>query len=494
LVISLCGSLDSFFALTLPTFSPPSQPSSSAARVAHLDTFINERSWVLPTANPTSRPKIIISGLGLVSPLGHSAWETFSALLAGKTISDRSTDPPHPSDPVEWVRQLGCVSIAQHTATDPAIELAERAAREALSMAGIPDPQGMACIIGVSKGATHAWVTAIEHRSPRSDGAAKKYRNHLRTKPPPDADLALSLGPYGYLSHHLKQRLGVNPTHTTVAACASSLTALHQARAVLEHNPIPITNEITVPPADVDKKSSAFLDSQRGNRIPDGYTAQHGRNTILVITAEASLLPLFIHSYRRLGVTPPLTPTQYVGRPLDHRRNGFMLAEMAAAVILETVDQILPGQIELVDTAIANEAYDLVRPPPAMEALSHIAQSLLADRHIDMLHPHATGTVHHDPAELSAVAPHLHNQPDGYACKGALGHGLGAAGLVSLVIACLCAKTQRRPPMPWLNEPLDTNTVKLNAMGDTLTNPQQTHAVFAAGFGGHVAGAVIRSH
>ena len=433
---------------------------SLPAGVARLDIFLKRKVLALPADNPTKQPQIIISGLGLVSPLGHSAWETFSALLAGKTIADRSADLPHPCDPVEWVRRIGCVSIAQHTATDPAIELAERAAREALSMAGIEDPQGMQCIIGVSKGATHALVNAIEHRSRCSDSAAKKYPNHPYTQPPPDADLALSLGPYGYLSHHLKQRLRVNPTHTVVAACASSLTALHQAKAVLKHNP----------------------------------TAKQSRNKILVITAEASLLPLFIHSYRRLGVIPHLTPAQYLGRPLDHQRNGFMLVEMAAAVVLETVDQVLPGQIELVDTAIANEAHDLVRPAPVMEALSHIAQRLLADRHIDMLHPHATGTAHHDPAELSALAPHLHTPPDGYAAKGALGHGLGAAGLVSLVIACLCAKTRRRPPMPWLNEPIDTNAVKLNAMGDTLTDPQQTHAVFAAGFGGHVAGAVIRSH
>ena len=383
----------------------------------------------------------------------------FSALLAGKTISDRLADVPRQSNPIDLVRQLGCVSIAQHTATDPAIELVEHAAREALSMAGITNPQGMGCIIGVSKGAANALAEAIEYHDSHHGSGEKIGKTHCATKPPPDADLVIALGPYGYLSHHLKQRLGVNPTHTTVAACASSLTALHQARATLRHN----------------------------------HTNNQARNKVLVVTAEASLLPIFIHSYRRLGVTPPLIPTQYVGRPLDYHRNGFMLAEMGAAVVLEAVEEVLPGQIELIDTAIANEAYDLVRPSPTMEALSHIAQPLLADRHIDMLHPHATGTAHHDPAELSAVAPYLQNQPDGYACKGALGHGLGAAGLVSLVIACLCAKTRRRPPMPWLNEPIDTNAVKLHAKGDTLSGSQQTHAIFAAGFGGHVAGAVIRS-
>jgi len=148
---------------------------------------------------------------------------------------------------------------------------------------------------------------------------------------------------------------------------------------------------------------------------------------------------------------PALAPAQEI-IPLPNKNDSGLSWEGEAHQFYfndwktEVITNVSSAHLEVFtpDPAIANEAHDLVRPAPVMEALSHIAQRLLADRHIDMLHPHATGTAHHDPAELSAVAPHLHNQPDGYACKGALGHGLGAAGLVSLVIACLCAKTRRR--------------------------------------------------
>ena len=82
--------------------------------------------------------------------------------------------------------------------------------------------------------------------------------------------------------------------------------------------------------------------------------------------------------------------------------------------------------------------------------------------------------------------------PDVYACKGAIGHGLGVSGLAALVLACLCARAGRRPPMPWLTEPIDSPLApSRDARFARNANASSTQAVFAAGFGGHVAGAVI---
>lgn len=391
--------------------------------------------------------RVVITGWGLISPLGHSAWETFSRLCAGKTIADRAHPVPPDIGPVALVQALGSVAVARHTATDPLVELTERVAREATVMAGIK-PGGLDCTIATSKGAMHALIGAVH---------GQRRRTALAPPPIADASLAIALGPHGYLSHHLQMRLGVHPLGQTVAACASGLTAVHDAHLKLTR-------------------------WQRGG----------GPSRILVVSGEASLVPLFIHSYRRLGVLPPLTPDQYRGRPLDHRRNGFVLAELAGAVVLESVARPQPGQIELVDTATASDSYDLIRAAPGMPALSRVAQRLLAARQVDLLHPHATGTVDHDPAELAALAIWARSAPDLYACKGALGHGLGASGLVSLVVACMCAKAGCRPPMPWLDEPIDT--VGLSLTRNPAPHPPRTHAVFGAGFGGHVAGAVIRQH
>src|SRR5699024_2177564 len=152
-------------------------------------------------------------------------------------------------------------------------------------------------------------------------------------------------------------------------------------------------------------------------------------------TADAALLPLFIHSYRRLGVLAPLTAEGYRARPLDERRAGFVLGEIGAAILLKRLppDQPpRPGQIMLLDTAVAAGNHDLIRTDPKMPALRHLAASVFAGRKVDVLHPHAPGTTDHDPGELAALSSALHEAgqqtvPDVYACKGALGHNLGAA-------------------------------------------------------------------
>ncbi len=409
------------------------------------------------THAPQPPPHIVIAGWGLITPLGLSAWSTFSSLLQGKTIADRCANLPPNLDPVALVRAVGCVACAQHTSSDPALELAERAAREALAMAHT-DPAGIPTVIGASKGAMHALATAVNGYLQDPSGCHRKAKTtHL------DAAECIALGPHGYLSYHLQQRLPLSSTTNIVAACASGLTALHEARLVL-----------TTPPNPPQKA--------------------------LVLSYESSLMPHLIYSYDRLGVLAPLDPLRYRALPLDRRRSGFMLSEMGVAVVLEAVDQPQPSQVVLLDTAVATEGYDLIRPAPGMPALRRVAQQLFANRRIDVIHPHATGTPDHDPTELQAYAATLQqpDPPDLYACKGAVGHGLGASGLASLVIACMSAKTGTRPPMPWLQHPMPSPITIQSA--PSVTAPEHagldrasTHVVFACGFAGHVAGAVIQN-
>ncbi len=430
-----------------------SQPIAAAGDGQLAGTLVITLSVVL-CAHVQNR--VVVQAVGLVSPLGLGAWQTFSVLLGGETIADRAATLGPDTDPIDLVRAVGGVAVAQHSATDPAVDLAEWAAREAMTAAGI-DPAGLDAVVGASKGAVVAATAAIARRASPGDHR-RLMRCSATPTVPADADLAIVLGPHGYLNHHLRKRLGLRSVRSVVAACASSLTALHQARLMLLH------------PTD--------------DRMP---------RRVLVISCEAALLPAFLHSYARLGVLPPLRPEAYCGRPLDRARGGFMPCEIGAAVVLEAVSAPEPGQIELVDTAIATEAYDLIRTPPRMNALARVVEQISVNHWIDLLHPHATGTVDYDPIELAAYErafAKVGRFPTAvYAVKGALGHGLGAAGLVSLVIAYLCAKTNRRPPMPWLESPIDT-PLPLTPPGLRL-KPNSTHAVFAAGFAGHVAGAVL---
>jgi 3-oxoacyl-[acyl-carrier-protein] synthase II len=415
------------------------------------------------TRAPHPPPHIVISGWGLITPLGLSAWSTFSSLLQGKTIADRCANLPPNLDPVALVRAVGCVACAQHTSSDPALELAERAAREALAMAHAESAQ-IPAVIGASKGAMHTLAMAVNGYLHKDSSGCHRKAGTLKTARFDTAE-CVALGPHGYLSSRLQQRLPLGWTTNIVAACASGLTALHAARLILTRSAPP-----PQPPR------------------------------VLVLSYESSLIPYLIYSYDRLGVLAPLDPLRYRALPLDRRRSGFMLSEMGVAVVLEVVDQPRPGQVVLLDTAVSTEGYDLIRPAPGMPALRRVAHQLFASRRIDVIHPHATGTPDHDPAELQAYAATLQqpDPPDLYACKGAIGHGLGASGLASLVIACMSAKTGTRPPMPWLQDPIPSPIPIRSAPPVTPSkhaSPDRasSHAVFACGFAGHVAGAVIQN-
>ena len=390
-----------------------------------------------------------------MTPLGVGAWPTYRALLSGRTLCDRIEALPTGLQPAQWVAALGGVSVAKHTATDPAAELAERAAREAAEMAGLTTHK-LPLDLGTSKGAVARLSRTLGAGRPLSE------QDHL----------ALALGPHAYLAHELSRRLGTLTRGHTVAACASGLAALDRAWRRLAYTPHT--------PADA---------------------------VALVVTADAALTPAFVHSYQRLGVLADTTPTGYRQRPLDQRRQGFMLSEMGAAVLLRRLPPgraPQPGEIELVRTATACEAFDMVRPSDTMPALGYVARQLFTaaqarNQAVDVLHPHAPGTADHDPQELrvllqtrqaacgpSSISPHV------YANKGALGHALGASGLVSLVTACLALRTGKLPPMPWLDRPIampDANPTRTRAVRCDCAG---THAVFAAGFGGHTAGALLQ--
>ncbi|BAM03199.1 beta-ketoacyl synthase N-terminal-like domain-containing protein [Phycisphaera mikurensis] len=384
-------------------------------------------------ASPLPR-RVRLAGLGLVTPLASGAWPNFSALLAGRTLADRLAKLEPDTEPMPRVLAIGGVANARFAREDPAIDLAETAAREACLEAGV-EAKGLAVYLGTSKGAAAAHAAAADRLLGGPD--APPVRG-------PDAE-AVAMGPHALFARGLARRLGVAVADHRVAACAASLVALDAAARGV---------------------ASGRLDAA------------------LVVTAEAALLPLFVHAHARLGVLAPLD--DYAGRPLSAARRGFVLAESAAAVVLTADDR--PG-IELVATAVAADGFDLLRPAPGMPALRRVAGEVIRTERVACLHPHAPGTPTHDPMELAALASAAADAPAVYAAKGAIGHGLGAAGLGSLVLAALCARANRRPPMPWIEQPLDT---PLDLSPETRDLPDGLHAVFAAGFGGHVAAASLR--
>ncbi|TVQ33567.1 MAG: hypothetical protein EA376_02030 [Phycisphaeraceae bacterium] len=402
---------------------------------------------MIPRVAPSSPHRVgadrapVITGLGLVTPLGLGAWQTASALLAGRTTADRLAELPEDTDPVSLARATGGSAFGAFSAVDPAVDLAERAAREALYDAGL-DPGAAPCIVASSKGAVMA---LLDERRPERRAACA------------------AMSPHGYLCHHLRERVGLAEARSVVAACATGIAALHHA----------------------------------WREIVDGRAER-----VLVVAVESALHPLFVWSYRRLGVLAPTPPgaaaQEHVARPLDRRRNGFTLCECAAAVMIESSEASTRRRAKhvhgrLLGAAMGSHAFDMVRSPERFDTLTRLARAVTpAETPISLLHPHATGTQDNDERELAALAAALGErtrETPVYAAKGAFGHPLGAAGVVNAVLGCLFARIGERPPMPWLDEPIECAFPL--AREKSMVAPGAQLCV-AAGFGGHV-GAVCFS-
>jgi 3-oxoacyl-[acyl-carrier-protein] synthase II len=204
----------------------------------------------------------------------------------------------------------------------------------------------------------------------------------------------------------------------------------------------------------------------------------------LVIGAEASVHPLFIGSFQRLGVLPP---AGYGCRPFDQERKGFLMSDAAAAVCLERSDGPAIARIE--HFAMGADATHITSSDPTGTALRRLLKQVIGNgRPVDLIHAHGTGTVANDAIELNAIESVLaaaSNQPSLYSHKGAIGHSLGAAGMVSIVLNCLMHREGVVPPNANLTNPLPAHRVQLSAA--TMSRPISRSLALAAGFGGPIA-------
>jgi 3-oxoacyl-[acyl-carrier-protein] synthase II len=355
---------------------------------------------------------VSIDGIGLATPLGGNARETWSALTQGRMIRDHASAASWSFGSTGRIDTLAC-----------------RVACEALDAARWPagacQSSSTALIVGTSKGPVEAWING-----------------------------RVALTGLSSVAHDLARRLefGDGPRLTISAACSSGLHALIRAVMMLQAG-------------EVDRA--------------------------LVIGAEASVHPLFIGSFRRLGVLPP---EGHGCRPFDLQRKGFLMSDAAAAVCLSSSGSSSGLRIE--QFALASDATHLTGSDPSGAILRRVLEKLIGNsKDIDLIHAHGTGTLSNDAIELSAINESLRAdspQPVVYSHKGSLGHSLGAAGLVSIVLNCLIHQHQLVPAMPWLTQPIPAANVSLSR--EPVHRTIKRSIALAAGFGGPIAAVTLGSH
>jgi 3-oxoacyl-[acyl-carrier-protein] synthase II len=213
------------------------------------------------------------------------------------------------------------------------------------------------------------------------------------------------------------------------------------------------------------------------------FLRQGQADRVLIVAAESSLHPVFLQCYQRLGVVA--SPGELV-RPMDHARSGFLVSEAAAAICLER-RLAEPGEVIVDRYAMGSDAIHLTAIDPAGRTLRRCLAFAQGRQPVELIHAHATGTRLNDPIELAAIGsvctgmtpPHL------FSHKGAIGHTLGAAGLISLVLNVFMHRLGTIPPNTNTTRPLEIAEARIESI--RVDRRIRRSLSIAAGFGGATA-------
>jgi 3-oxoacyl-[acyl-carrier-protein] synthase II len=213
--------------------------------------------------------------------------------------------------------------------------------------------------------------------------------------------------------------------------------------------------------------------------------------------AEATLTPLARASFVAAGALSP----SGISRPFDARRDGFVMGEGAGILVLEDAERAAERGAtvlgELRGYASTSDAYHLTATEPegtyaaaALEAA--LADAGLAPEQVDYVNAHGTSTELNDSSETKAIkrvfGEHLARTVPISSTKSSIGHLLGAAGAVEAIATLLALRERTLPPTLGLEQPdpaLDLDFVPLTARPLEPKGERPIALSNSFGFGGH---------
>jgi 3-oxoacyl-[acyl-carrier-protein] synthase II len=367
---------------------------------------------------------VVVTGLGCVTPLGLDAEATWQAAREGRsgigplTGFDAAEFPVRIAGEVRGEPDLGDVPTKEARRYDRVITFALAAAREAAAQAGVapgwadPERAGVAIGSGVGGlGTLEASVAVLLERGPK--------RVSPFTIPMMIGNMSSGLVAIRY------GLLGPNLCH--VSACATGSHAIGEAARLIE----------------------------RGDA-----------DAMLAGGSEAANTPLGVASFASMRALSTRNDSPAAAsRPFDRGRDGFVIAEGAAVLVLEAEEHArargATPRAVLLGYGRGADAFHITLPEEEGRGAARCMELALRDadlppRDVDLLNAHATGTPSGDPAEVRAVRAVFGSHADDLpvsATKSMTGHMLGAAGAVEALLCIRSLEDGVAPPTLNLDDP-----------------------------------------
>jgi 3-oxoacyl-[acyl-carrier-protein] synthase II len=219
-------------------------------------------------------------------------------------------------------------------------------------------------------------------------------------------------------------------------------------------------------------------------------------------STEAAIVPLSVSSFANMGALSKLNEPETASRPFDLTRDGFVIAEGAAILIIEELGHAIKRNAkiygEILGYGTTDDAYHVTAPsdtgePASIAMRKALKNAGLTTTSIDYINAHGTSTPLNDSSETKALktlfGERAYDLPVS-STKSVTGHMLGAAGSVEAIFSLKVIETGIIPPTANLHTPdpqCDLNYVPNHAIKHEVTNVMSN----SFGFGGHNAVLVI---
>ena len=362
----------------------------------------------MPHPEKPNQPRIVITGLGAVTPLGHTVADSWDNLLQGHSGTDRITlfDASHLPvqiagevkgfDPYQYIPRKEAKRMARAT------HFAIAAAREAIEDARLTYPiaETEAEKYGVFTGSTMGGFDKVEE-------GFKAYMRGLNRVPP----FSLAMSSPNLTTFHLCQEFNIQGyTNTFSTACSAGTVAIAEAAEVIKRGRCEIA-------------------------LAGGVEANINETTLLGF--------IVLQALSTRNEAP-----QQASRPFEAGRDGFVLGEGCAFFVLERLDRALARgakiYAEVLGSGYAQDTYHIIAPEPEAKGSIRAMRWALQDADlppeaVDYINAHAAGTPLGDATETLAIknlfGERAYEIPIS-ATKSMLGHSFGATGAIE-AMACI---------------------------------------------------------
>ncbi len=354
----------------------------------------------------TMRHRVVITGMGAITPLALNIEETWAGLLAGQsgigliTQIDVSDYPTKIAGEVKGFDPTAYIDFKEARRMGRFSQFAVAATRDALNDARLRmedlDPGQVGVLIGTAVGDLDATVEAVRNL----DAGKRVSPFYLVTMP---ANMA---------AFHVCHQFGIKGYNNTVTtACAAGVQAVGEAAEVIRRG-------------DAQVMVAGGTESSATEIGLAGFSAMRGLSTRNDEPQKAS-------------------------RPFDRDRDGFVCSEGAGILILENLEHALKRDAhihaEVLGYSATSDAHHLAAPDPEAEGAARAIRWALQDaglkpEQVDYINAHGTSTILNDAMETLAIKKVFGD--DAYhvpisSTKSMIGHLFGGAGAVETIVCAL---------------------------------------------------------